>query len=284
MSTAINFNIGDWVPMKSAPWAKKGYVIIQSLDIFDLTDRLLEEQEVPSSITSDIKASYTSYIAQILKDIDYTVQALRSDQFETVSNILTYAIDSPFTLRQPWRYTGSALTYLTNECELEALAKGDPAELCKKIQSLLIQALKSESLMTVAKYTAIAHVILDYAFDAGWHEKFERCADIKKVEGLNVNVSKGLELREVALSMARSFHARGMKGATQKALLLGFIDIPKVINALTDDETEDLMNLSQKDAMHALLKAGVEHQKTGSYNNIVSAVMRILSPEQIIAT
>lgn len=284
MSTAINFKIGDWVPMTSAPWTKKGYVIIQSLDIFDLTDRLLEEQEVPGTTTSAIKASYTSYVAQVLKDIDYTVQALRSDQFDSVGKILTYAIDSPFTLRQPWRFTGSVLTYLISECELEKLSKGDPAELCKKIQPLLIQALKSESLMTVAKYIPTAHVILDYAFDAGWHEKFERCSDIKIIEGLDVNVPKGLELREVALEMSRSFQGRGMKGAAIKALMLGFIDIPKVINALTDEEIHDLMNLSQKDAMRALLKAGVEHQKTGSYNNIVSAVMRILSPEVDIAT
>lgn len=276
MTGQIEFEIGDWKPLTKSPWDKKGYILIQNVDIFGLTDEILHNQDIPAGTSQSILASYTSYITQVIKDIDYTAQALREGDEQTVSDIITFSVDAPITMRQPWRYTGRVIKYLVNECNLGEIVKGDPAHLFSQIEPLIFKALEDEALMTVKKYVPTAQVLLDHAYEAGWHQKFARPADVRKREGVVQSVSRGLELREVALVLAKSLYIRGYRKGTVKALQLGFVDIIQVISSLTDEEIDSLLTLSHKECMHALLETANQFHNTGTYNNIVSGVMRLL--------
>lgn len=278
----LEFKIGDWKPLIDPDWTGNGYLLVQYMDLPTLRDEILKRQNKAGGggYSARILASYLSYIAQTLKDIDFVVQAFRKNPEgagDIVERILNYSLDSPITTRQPWRYTTTVITYMLEQEDLGSLCKEDPYDIYFQIERLLFRALSDDQFMSLEKYVKTANVLLDFAFEAGWYLKFNRCLDIKKIEGMTEQVSKGLEIREVSLVMANSFFKRGMPLAVKKILKLGFMDIREVIEDLTHEETKAILLAPPKYAVKVLMNAGEERSLAGTHNNIAAAVMRILS-------
>jgi hypothetical protein len=285
--TAVKVAIGNWMPETKAPWSEKGYAEINDLDIFEFFDGLLAKQAVPENVSPKTISSYTSYIIQILKDADYIIQIFRAgggDQYQEAQKVLDFSIDSAINKRQPWRFTYSALEFILNSNGLEEAVKNPDVNMAEFLTAVIEKGLVDEQVLSVEKYMKVAHVIIDYAFESGWHETYSRVLEMKVSEGLNLSVSRGLEIRQVALIMAFSFNRRGKIEGAREALALGFVDAHKLISEMEIIELTDLFKLTPKEALRTLLAAAQEHQISGAYSNIVAGVMRILSSADIIAS
>jgi len=275
-------NLAQWQPTLSEPWSDKShdFDLLDGIDTLCEANKIIDRQNIYHLYPSALVNSYRSYLIQVIKECAYLMEQSAIVGNADCLEVIDTAVDHTLSYAFSWRLTASAIQHIFDQGEIV-----DPDNCPETLWSIcwqrLDRAFETGSLYNMKHYIQVMHVIYDLAFDLGWHHRYHNVMLFKKSEGLTDNPERSVAIRNVCLTIARSFYRRDYKRDSKTILQMGFPDVPEMQSQLSDKDLHLLLLDCDSRTATKILLSETFNTSTRNLqcNQLVEGALRLLRGE-----